>query len=112
MGEWINLSNGSNIEMYEKMGTWNLAAAVKGLVEALEAHLFELKRNDLKRKSEELPPVSQHVTYEVVMCSGAKLIGKLDECGFTWVKLRDASGKSLIVRTSEVSHFIEQSQSV
>jgi len=58
----------------------------------------------------ELPPISPGETYEVVLCNGTKLVGSVDERGPTWVEMRDENGKSLIVRTSEVACFVEQSR--
>ena len=92
-------------EVMAKVGQWNLAVAVKALVEAVEQHLREQER-----KSKELPPISPGETYEVVLCNGTKLVGSVDERGPTWVEMRDENGKSLIVRTSEVACFVEQSR--
>jgi len=106
MRDWIEFNKDVGTEVMAKVGQWNLAVAVRSLVEAVEQY-----QREQERKSKEFPPISPGETYEVVLCNGTKLVGSLDERGPTWIEMRDANGKSLIVRISEVACFVEQLKS-
>lgn len=106
MKDWIGFNKDTGSEVMAKVGQWNLAVAVKALAEAMEQHLLEQAR-----KSKDLPPITAGETYEVILRSGAKLVGAVDECGPTCMKMRDTANKPLIVRIDEVACFVEHSKS-
>lgn len=106
MKDWIGFNKDAGSEVMAKVGHWNLAVAVKTLAEAMEQHLLEQER-----KSKELPPITVGETYEVILCSGMKLVGAVDESGHMWIKMRDAADKTLIVRIDEVACFVEHTKS-